>query len=127
VILKDMRILLIDDDPLLLEALPPALTRRLPHSDITTALSPQDGLHYLEHERFDVVITDLLMSGMPGDELTSRIRTLAHRVPVILITGVPEFPGEVLPAHVFAVVRKPFDITVLVQTIIAASESLHSA
>jgi len=122
-----MRILLIDDDPLLLEALPPALARRLPHSNITTALCPQDGLHHLAQERFDVVITDLLMSGMPGDELTSRIKTLAHRVPVILITGVPESLGEVLPADLFAVVRKPFDIAALVQTIVAASDSSHSA
>lgn len=122
-----MRILLIDDDPLLIEALPPALARRLPQSNITTALCPQDGLHHLEHAPFDVVITDLLMSGMRGDELTSRIKNLAQRVPVILITGVPESPGEVLPAHLFAVVRKPFDIAELVQTIVAAAGSRDSA
>ena len=64
---EGMRILLIDDDPLLLEALPPALARRLPHSNITTASRPQDGLHHLEQERFDVVITDLLIVGDAGD------------------------------------------------------------
>jgi len=62
-----MRILLIDDDPLLLETLPPALARRLPHSNITSASCPQDGLHHLEQERFDVVITDLLIVGDAGD------------------------------------------------------------
>jgi len=64
---------------------------------------------------------------MPGTELTSRIKALARRVPVILITGVPESTGEVLPAHLFAVVRKPFDVGTLVQTIGAAAQSPHSA
>ncbi|HKN86067.1 MAG TPA: response regulator [Nitrospiraceae bacterium] len=121
-----MRILLIDEDPLLLEALPPALSPRLPLSNITTALGPQDGLHHLEQERFDVVITDLLMSGMPRDELTSRIKTLTQRAPVILITGVPEIPGEVLPAYLFAVAQA-FDIAALVQTRVAAADSPESA
>ena len=85
-----MRMLLIDDDPLLIEALPTALKRRLPHSTITTAVSAREGLDQLQVERFDVILTDLWMSGMHGDEFTTRMNTITECTPVILITGVIE-------------------------------------
>jgi len=116
-----MRMLLIDDDPLLIEALPTALKRRLPHSTITTALSAREGLDQLQVERFDVILTDLWMSGMHGDEFTTRMNTITECTPVILITGVIESPGEILPANLFAVVQKPFDVDVLAQTILSAT------
>lgn len=115
-----MRILLIDDDQSLIEALPIALERRLPESTVTTALSGQEGLDRLRKEAFDVILTDLLMSDMDGDEFTTRIQSIISHTPVILITGVPESPHEVLPANLFAVVRKPFDVDALVHTILSA-------
>ena len=61
------------------------------------------------------------MSGMHGDEFTTRMNTITECTPVILITGVIESPGEILPANLFAVVRKPFDVDVLAQTISSAT------
>ena len=116
-----MHLLVIDDDPLLIEALPTALRRRLPHTTITTALSAREGLEHLQVGRFDVILTDLWMSGIHGDEFTTRINTITERTPVILMTGVIESPGEILPAKLFAIVRKPFDVDVLAQTILAAT------
>lgn len=42
------------------------------------------------HE-FDLVITDLVMPGMAGDELSSRLRKIRHDTPIILCTGYSKY------------------------------------
>jgi diguanylate cyclase (GGDEF)-like protein len=55
---------------------------------VETAAGGAEALHALERERFDVVITDLVMPGMDGSEL---VRTVKERWPeqdVIVVSGV---------------------------------------
>ena len=80
------RILLVDDDPvnrLVIEG----CVRKLGH-ETSAAASAEDALRLLGTRRFDLVISDNRMPGMPGLELVRRIRTINsganRRIPVIV-------------------------------------------
>ncbi|MEM9460759.1 MAG: response regulator [Myxococcota bacterium] len=79
------RILLVDDEPKVLEALGRCLAH---HHEITLASSGHEALAVLhDNDRFDVVVCDLVMPGLDGVALIERIRaqypTLTHRIIVL--------------------------------------------
>jgi CheY-like chemotaxis protein len=112
VLAKDLKLLLIDDDPHLLKPLREIL--ELEGHRITTAGDGTTGIGLFrqaleEHEPFDLVITDLGMPRMDGREVAKAIKELSPRTPVILLTGWgqrPDAGSEVLP-HIDRVVGKP--------------------
>lgn len=61
------RVLIVDDEPHILEALTAFLTRQ--QIDVSSAPSATDALALLERETFDLVLTDVRMPGMDGIEL----------------------------------------------------------
>lgn len=68
------KILVVDDQPMLAKA----IRRMLAGHDVTVAGSARDALTQLEAgERYDVIISDLMMPGMSGMELHAAISTLA--------------------------------------------------
>lgn len=56
--------------------------------DVRTASGGEEALHALAQERFDVVITDLVMPGMDGSELVQRVKVQIPEQDIIVITGV---------------------------------------
>ena len=66
-------------------------------------------------ETFDLVITDMTMPEMTGDELSRKIRTITPGIPIILTTGIQEDLDE---SGVFdAVLRKPVLIDQMAEAI----------
>ncbi len=55
---------------------------------VSTATSADEALHLLERERFDVVLTDLVMPGMAGGEFVERVKESWPEQDVIVVTGV---------------------------------------
>jgi diguanylate cyclase (GGDEF)-like protein len=55
---------------------------------VTTAASGAEALARLESERFDVIVTDLVMPGMDGSELVQRVKELWPDQDVVVVTGV---------------------------------------
>lgn len=103
-----MHFLLIDDDPALLLALAEALRLRFDDAEITTNSSAENALDFLATHHVDLVISDMLMSGMDGCRFASALAKLTTHPPVILITGaVTEDP---IPIAASIVVRKPFSM-----------------
>jgi PAS domain S-box-containing protein len=85
-----LRILVVDDDPLLLKSLADILAGD-GHA-IFTAQSGQAGIEAFEsakqrQEEFDVVITDLGMPRTDGREVSTAIKAISPATPVILLTG----------------------------------------
>jgi len=77
-------ILVVDDEPAIVR-----LVRAKLQSDgyaVATAGRGEEALEYLEDERPDLVVLDLMMPGMDGFETLRRIRTTSQ-VPVILLTA----------------------------------------
>src|SRR2546421_6023618 len=60
------RLLIIDDDNVLLSALPWPIKRRMPHVDIDTADTPEEALRQVYSEDYDVILSDIRMPRMDG-------------------------------------------------------------
>ncbi|HYS14996.1 MAG TPA: PAS domain S-box protein [Burkholderiaceae bacterium] len=106
-----LRILLVDDDPLMLKSLREAL--ELDGHLVVAANGGQAGIDTFAaadgQDAFDAVITDLGMPYVDGRSVASAVKNIAGHVPVILLTGWGQrlmFDGEV-PANVDLVLSKP--------------------
>jgi CheY-like chemotaxis protein len=87
---RQLRLLLIDDDPLLLKSLRDAL--ELDEHEVVTAEGGQLGIDAFaaaaeSGAQFDAVITDLGMPYIDGRKVATRIRQLSPQVPIIMLTG----------------------------------------
>ena len=78
--------------------------------NVQTANSGIEALSLLEKERFDLVTTDFLMTGMNGDVLAATIKERLPNLPVLMISGngaIAKSSGNNLPG-VDLVISKPF-------------------
>lgn len=103
------RILVVDDDPDLLDL----LAMRLSSAGYAVALAASgvDALALFRAERPRVVVTDLRMDGMDGHALFERLHAEAPSVPVIILTAHGTIPDAVAATQrgVFSFLTKPFD------------------
>ena len=81
------RVLVVDDDPALLQALPAALRIRMAAVTVDTADSAAAALDRIAATDYDAIVTDIKMPGMDGVALLSEIRTRRPDTPVLMITG----------------------------------------
>ena len=56
---------------------------------------------------FDVVVTDLAMPGINGDQVAAAVKEKATQTPVLLLTGDPVRAGKVSSSLIDAVLEKP--------------------
>lgn len=80
-----MRILLIEDDQKLNEALCCALRRE--GYEVDACLNGQDGLYYMETGSADLVLLDRMLPGLSGTELLRQRRSAGDTTPVLLLTA----------------------------------------
>src|SRR5437762_2815055 len=87
--------------------------------DVTTASSGEAAMKFARERRFDLVLTDLKMTGMDGIELLQHLLALDSAIIVILLTahGTIESAKEALRRGAFDYLQKPFDREQLLQTI----------
>lgn len=78
------KILVIDDDPGLVKMLEIFL-RELGYTIFTAASTPE-GLRVFFNERPDLILLDIMMPGMDGWEMASRVRELSD-VPIIMLSA----------------------------------------
>jgi DNA-binding NtrC family response regulator len=113
----DRRILIIDDDPSMLDLLRAELERR--HFEVATQMSPQEALEQLADQDFGVVLSDINMRGMNGVDLCREVVKLRQDTPVIVMTAFASLESAVasIRAGAYDFVTKPFDADDLVLTI----------
>lgn len=80
-------ILLVDDDPMLLQALSRAIALRMSTLDVEVLDSAQEALQRLEKQEYDTIVSDIKMPGMDGFALLAQVQTQHPETPVIFITG----------------------------------------
>ena len=108
----NLRILVVDDDPLLLKSLYDTLTAD--GHTIVTANGGQQGIEAFaaalaSREKFDVVLTDLGMPYLDGRQVASFVKGVSPCTPVILLTGWGQRPlaDNEAPQHVDRILSKP--------------------
>ncbi len=117
-----LRLLCIDDEPLLRELLKEIL--EFYHHEVVTADGGQAGLEAFSQARtsdhpFDVVMTDLGMPNVDGRQVADKIKADSPRTPVIMLTGWGNMlaeRGEHLP-QVDAIVTKPPRVSELLEAL----------
>lgn len=80
--------------------------------NVCTAANGQEGLDIVAKGGIDVVITDLRMDGIPGEEVVRRVTTEHPGIPIIVLTGHGsiEEATEAIKAGAFDFLTKPLDL-----------------
>jgi DNA-binding NtrC family response regulator len=121
------RLLLVDDEPDILDFLERALRRRY---QVTRFSDPAAALAAVKVSAFDVLITDQKMPGVSGLELLEVVASLHPDTVRVLISGftdVPEIAQAVARCHIHNFVLKPIDSEQLVEAIDTATRRAAGA
>jgi DNA-binding NtrC family response regulator len=112
-------IMLIDDDPSLLEALPPLLQRRLPDVPIEVVSSASAALSQLAMRRYGAIMSDVRMPVMDGWQLLQTVTAQYPDTPVLLMSAYLDPPDvlHALSAGAYDVILKPLSPTFLAERI----------
>ena len=110
-----MRILVVEDEPRLGENLAAGLREGAGYGvDLV-----RDGAHAVEHlqaAEYDLVLLDLMLPGLQGEEVLRRLRARDHLTPVLVLTAVAETGSKIhlLNAGADDYLTKPFDLGELI-------------
>jgi DNA-binding response OmpR family regulator len=131
VALGRIRILVVDDDPLVLKALCDTLT--VAGHLVTTADGGQAGISRFRDavgtaEAFAVVITDLGMPYVDGRQVAAGVKQASPTTPVIMLTGWGQRMADQaeVPAHVDRVLSKPPKLRELNATLVQCVQAARS-
>ncbi len=121
-----IRVLVVDDEPAIRRALRPPLTEL--GFEMIEASRGEMAIDLLRTEPFDAVLLDVNMPGIGGIETLRRIRAMAPRLPVLMLT-VRDREDEKVNALEHGAddyVTKPFGIRELVARIRASVRRVHA-
>ena len=105
-----MRLLVIDDEPLVRKALTRLLERL--GCGVAFATNGPEALHLLTNDSdFDGLLVDLAMPGMGGAEVLTRVRDLGLTIPAFVVSGF--VPDGVRLDDALGVLSKPFTMAQL--------------
>jgi DNA-binding response OmpR family regulator len=104
-------VLIVDDDPALLDVLPEILHFSLPMARIDTCSSPYQALDTLRRTAYDLLISDIRMPGMDGLTFLSHAKTLSHDTTFLIMTAIGDhgLALDALNSGAFDFILKPFD------------------
>ena len=68
---------------------------------VVAATSAREAIDRLAEATFDLVLTDQMMPGMSGTELTRHIKQSMPQMPVVIVSGVNEMPPDAVYADRF--------------------------
>jgi DNA-binding response OmpR family regulator len=97
-------ILIVEDEP----TVRGMLCELLCAHECTPVGAAEEGLALLAETPFDLVITDVRLPGMSGEEFLRTVRRLAPHVPVIVVTGTDGDETKFIEAGAFGYLLKPF-------------------
>lgn len=105
------RVLIVDDDTVLLQALPQAIALRLPQVQVDTSDSALQALEKVRENEYDAIVCDIKMPGMDGIALIERLHSLNPATPTLLITGHGErdLAIRALRVGAYDFLQKPLD------------------
>jgi CheY-like chemotaxis protein len=111
-----MRVLVVDDEPLLVKSVKRVLVRE--GHEVVTAGHGAEALDVLGTTSVDIVLSDVRMPVMDGVEFVRRLSGMAQAPPVVLLTGYADVSdAELRAGGVIAVLGKPVEVAALMETL----------
>lgn len=112
-------LLLVDDDPALLDALWGTMDMRFGHYTLDVCDSGARGLELVKQQHYDTIIVDVNMPNMNGFEFLTEVKQVQPEVPVLMITA---HADKTMMARAFEggaadFIPKPFDRDDIVQAV----------
>src|SRR5437879_9903322 len=106
-----VHVLIVDDDPALLQALPETLRLRMNGVTVDTADSSAAALDRISARDYDAIVTDIRMPGMDGLTLLAEILGRRPDTPTLMITGHGEYDLALraLRGGAYDFIQKPID------------------
>jgi len=119
---KAMRILVVDDERPIREGCRRVLSSK--DYEVTTAENGKEALETLDQGDVDVILLDLKMPVMSGEELLQILQDRHASIPVIIITGhgTVDTAVECMKKGAYDFITKPFQIDQFLVTVNRASE-----
>ncbi|MCX7927147.1 MAG: response regulator [Candidatus Omnitrophica bacterium] len=106
-------LLIVDDEEIILE-----FTKRILAKEKINIFVYQNGLDawkFIQHRKVDLILLDLVMPVMSGEQLLQKLNQLKMPPPVIVITGwlSKEVDYRLQPYNILKIFTKPLDINEL--------------
>lgn len=107
----DVRILVVDDEDVVLQGIKKLLKpddTYIYHLELVN--SAVDGLQRVRANRYDLIVTDLMMPGMDGLKFLERVKTVDPKAKIVMITGYAtlETAMEAQQKGAFGYIAKPY-------------------
>ena len=114
------KILVLDDDPLVLRSIEMALKRDRYDSVCTS--TAEEAIKLAQTQDFALIISDIRMSGKNGVEAMNEIRTMFKKdgkedIPIIFITGYSHDAVLMNAEGIGEIILKPFDLNRFLMTV----------
>ena len=110
-----MRLLLVDDEPMLLDALKRSLRMERPAWEVVLATSGAQALALIAQSTFDIVVTETLMAGVDGLTVLRELQNASPSTIRVVLSGQPRLDlMEAAEANFHRFLSKPLDPEILV-------------
>jgi len=122
---RKTRILVLDDETIVLKRLGPALEKAGYVVEVFSRSA--DALARVQESYFDIVITDLKMQGLDGMQFLTKVKERFPQTEVIVITGFAtmDTAKESFQKGVFDFLAKPFKLGEILETVKKAEKKMR--
>lgn len=102
-----MKILCVDDEPLMLQMLEIAIQEAKPDSEVFAFEDQDELLEEAKKGDCDIAFLDIHMRGITGVELAKELKKVNPKMNIIFVTGFSEYAGEAMKMHASGYIMKP--------------------
>ena len=102
-----MRMLCVDDEPLMLKMLEMAIKEAKPDADITAFRKQEELLEDAKTNGCDIAFLDIHMRGMNGVELARKLKAVNPKMNIIFVTGFSEYKSDAMDMKASGYIMKP--------------------
>ncbi len=81
-----MRVLLIEDDQTLADSL--VLFLKKHGFNVDHSLTGEEGLEFIDLYNYELILLDLILPDMSGDEVLQKVRKLKKDIPILILSGI---------------------------------------
>ena len=122
-----LRILVLDDEPIVCKRLQPALEKL--GFAVDTFTQSVEAMHQVQQTAYDIVITDLKMKEIDGMRFLEEVKKRRPQTEVIVITGFAtmETAKQSFQKGVFDFIAKPFKLSEIQEVVTRAAAKIRDA